>query len=432
MEPLDSPVDGLIEIDGAGYYAVPNVDQMPPFFMSVVSDGDRWMFISTSGALTAGRHDAAGALFPYETDDRLHQAAGKIGPVTALRVGQRTWSPFRDQRNAPVRRNLYKSVVGDVIIFEEDHFDLGLTFRYRWSSCDEFGFVRTASVTNRGTEKVAVDLIDGLVNVLPHGLTPAVYNGMSNLTNAYKRSEVIDGRLAIFSMEAAVVDKPEPAESLRGSVVWSMGLEQAALTLAADAIGAFEMGSPTDLVSRVTGKPGAYLLSATIDLEAGATESWRIVADAAQDQVDVARLHKLLTDSPNMAAEVDASLVEATRHLEQIMAPADAMQRTGDRVATAHHFSNTTYNVFRGGVPLDGYTISRTRFAQFVHERNRAVADRHTGWLDTLPEEFDHGRLVSDAETLGDAHMVRLCHEYLPFAFSRRHGDPSRPWNAFS
>ncbi|MBT8212856.1 MAG: hypothetical protein KJN71_06895, partial [Acidimicrobiia bacterium] len=145
-----------------------------------------------------------------------------------------------------------------------------------------------------------------------------------------------------------------------------------------------------------------------------------------------ARLHKLLTDSPNMAPEVDASLVEATRHLEQIMAPADAMQRTGDRVATAHHFSNTTYNVFRGGVPLDGYTISRTRFAQFVHERNRAVADRHTGWLDTLPEEFDHGRLVSDAETLGDAHMVRLCHEYLPFAFSRRHGDPSRPWNAFS
>ncbi|WP_321540400.1 hypothetical protein [Flavobacterium piscinae] len=28
--------------------------------------------------------------------------------------------------------------------------------------------------------------------------------------------------------------------------------------------------------------------------------------------------------------------------------------------------------------------------------------------------------------------MIRLCTEYLPLKFSRRHGDPSRPWNKFS
>ena len=78
--------EALVEIDGEGFYAVPDFDQMPPFLMSVVSDGDRWMFVSSSGALTAGRGDATGALFPYETDDRLHQAAGEVGPVTAIRV----------------------------------------------------------------------------------------------------------------------------------------------------------------------------------------------------------------------------------------------------------------------------------------------------------------------------------------------------------
>ena len=32
----------------------------------------------------------------------------------------------------------------------------------------------------------------------------------------------------------------------------------------------------------------------------------------------------------------------------------------------------------------------------------------------------------------GDPQLERLCREYLPLTFSRRHGDPSRPWNRFS
>ena len=63
--------EGLLEIDGEGFYAIPDVDRIPPFLMSVVSDGDRWMFISSTGGLTAGRGDSAGAIFRYETDDRL-------------------------------------------------------------------------------------------------------------------------------------------------------------------------------------------------------------------------------------------------------------------------------------------------------------------------------------------------------------------------
>ena len=33
---------------------------------------------------------------------------------------------------------------------------------------------------------------------------------------------------------------------------------------------------------------------------------------------------------------------------------------------------------------------------------------------------------------MGDASLLRLCMEYLPLSFSRRHGDPSRPWNKFA
>src|SRR5262245_14606047 len=57
-----------IQIEGEEFYRIVNHDQMRPFFMSIVSDADHWMFISSNGALTAGRCNPDLALFPYYTD----------------------------------------------------------------------------------------------------------------------------------------------------------------------------------------------------------------------------------------------------------------------------------------------------------------------------------------------------------------------------
>ena len=40
--------------------------------------------------------------------------------------------------------------------------------------------------------------------------------------------------------------------------------------------------------------------------------------------------------------------------------------------------------------------------------------------------------MKSIAKADDDQNFKRLCYEYLPLKFSRRHGDPSRPWNKFS
>jgi hypothetical protein len=49
-----------------------------------------------------------------------------------------------------------------------------------------------------------------------------------------------------------------------------------------------------------------------------------------------------------------------------------------------------------------------------------------------LPETFDLNHLKSISQSDDDKNFKRLCYEYLPLKFSRRHGDPSRPWNKFS
>jgi hypothetical protein len=401
--------EGLVEINGEGFYAIPNVDRIPPFLMSLVSDGDRWMFISSTGGLTAGRGDAAGAIFRYETDDRLHNLAGFVGPTTAIRIGDDeagdVWTPFRGRAGKRVQRNLYKAVVGDSIIFEEINRDLQLTFRYRWASSSEFGFVRTATLGNDGDQPVRAELIDGLLDVLPFGLDPSLYESKNNLTNAYKRSEVIDPErlLTVFSLEAGVVDRPEPAEVLRSTIAWSVGLDRASVTLDAEAVSRFEAGSPTAAVSLLKGRPGAYLLSSTVVLTPGTDATWHIVADAARDQIEVAALQMHLRSADDLPAAVTGSLRAANDSFVKIMAPADALQRTGDRVATAHQFANVTYNSMRGGAPLAGYRTNTDDFTRFLFDRNRKVVERHGDWLRSLPEEIDRHALLDSASRAATA-----------------------------
>ena len=62
----------FIDMAGERYYAIHNVDEMAPFFISVVSNSDHWLFISSTGGLTAGRVSPEQALFPYVTVDKVH------------------------------------------------------------------------------------------------------------------------------------------------------------------------------------------------------------------------------------------------------------------------------------------------------------------------------------------------------------------------
>jgi hypothetical protein len=323
--------------------------------------------------------------------------------------------------------------MGDSVLFEEHDAATGLTFRYRWTSSDEFGFIRTSTLVNEGADPHTVELIDGLRNILPHGLDPSLYLPMGNLTNAYKRSEVIDGdtRMAVFSLEALVTDQPEPAEALRATVAWSVGLRDATVSLDPDATTSVVTHRDPDR-SLVTGMPGAYLLRTAIELEPGHSETWSIVADVALDQPRVMSLLENLRTLDDRSARLTSSADAASRSLLEIVARADAMQHTGDEVATAHHLSNVTYNVMRGGLPMDGYLVDIDDFAGYLERRNRLVAARHRALLSTMGPTVERHHLLAALDRTDDTDLRRLGREYLPFSFSRRHGDPSRPWNAFS
>ena len=440
LEPGARQVEaGIIEIGGERFYRIVNCDAMPPFLMSLVSDSDHWMFVSSTGALTAGRRDPDHALFPYYTDDRIHDSQDQTGGKTILRAarGGRTalWEPFSQRYEGLYRitRSLAKSVHSNKVIFDEVNHDLGLGFSCAWMSSDRFGFVRRAALVNLNQEPVELDLLDGIQNILPHGLTRRFQMEYSTLADGYKENELEPATgLGLFKLASVPADRPEPNEALRATTVWLEGIEPACRLLCAAEIDRFRRGEALQEETLIRGRRGAYFVNARLVLPAGARKEWSMVAEVDQDAADAASVVALLKQGAGLRAQLDEDIERGTRNLVRIVAAADGLELTGDDLSCDRHFSNALFNVMRGGIPGRGYAISRADFQAFLGKANRAAADRQAGFINALPESLPHSRLLALAREQNDPDLERLAHEYLPLTFSRRHGDPSRPWNIFS
>ena len=105
---------------------------------------------------------------------------------------------------------------------------------------------------------------------------------------------------------------------------------------------------------------------------------------------------------------------------------------TAEELSTAHHTANVLFNVMRGGLFDENYAVAKDDFLQFCADWNRPALDEIRAWVAELPARVDYLTLKGTIEAANAPLLMRLFLEYLPLSFSRRHGDPSRPWNQFS
>ena len=223
----------VVTLEGEKYYKIANCSSMRPFFMSIVSDSNHWMFISSNGGLTAGRKNAEFALFPYYTDDKITESYNTTGSKSIFKISHHgelfIWEPFSErfsENRYKTTRNIYKNVYGNKVIFEEVNHDLKLTYRYQWNSSKQYGFVRKSELVNDSEYDYQIEFVDGIQNLMPYGVSSDLQNAASNLVDAYKRSQLHQkSGLGIFALSAIIVDKAEPSEALKANVVWSLGIE---------------------------------------------------------------------------------------------------------------------------------------------------------------------------------------------------------------
>ena len=367
----------FITINGERFYEIANYDEMQPFFISLASDTDLWMYLSSTGGLTAGRRSPEEALFPYYTDDKITESYEFTGPKTVIKVkgepflvnGDLLWKPFSSQQQDVfvLSRKIAKSTVGNQIVFCEENHTLKLRFSYIWAPAGKHGWVRRATLENVGNRATEVSIDDRLQNVLPAGVERKTQNEFSTLVDGYKKTELVPGTsLALFRMEAILVDRAEPSESLTCNTVYGLGLP-----------GAKYDKTPSK------GVRGAFVAETSLCLPAHSSQTWYNVLDVSKDAVAVHELMHFITQ-PDAIEVIEAAMRESTETLKRIVAQNDGVQQTGDEANDARHFANVLFNTMRGGYYL------------------------------TYPPKKGEGE------------------EDLPLTFGRRHGDPSRPWNLFS
>ena len=355
-------------------YTIHNYDQMKPFFTSLASDTDLWMYLSSTGGLTCGRRSANEALFPYYTDDKITDSHEFTGPKTIIKVkGEGVngeWIPFSDMQQPvyQIRRSISKSIYGNQIEFCEENRTLGLKFSYLWAPAGKHGWVRCAELENVRQETVRIELTDMLQNVLPAGVERKTQNEFSTLVDGYKKTELVPGTsLALFRMEAILVDRAEPSESLTCNTIYTLGLPHADYSQ-----------------TESKGVRANYIAKSRFTLNGRRHQTWYNVLDVSQDAVAVHELMHFIARPKRAIKQVDRAIIDSTGALIRIVSKNDGFQSTNDRANDVRHFANVLFNTMRGGYYLN---------------------------YPPKPEE--------DAE-------------FLPLTFGRRHGDPSRPWNQFN
>ncbi len=458
----------FVTLNGEEFYRISNFDRMDDFFMTVTSSSDVWNFCWSKGGLTAGRGDSNHSIFPYYTADKIQDVKYSTGPYTAIiaegKEGLEFWEPFScfftssregtwGRKN--FIRNIYKNVTGTHVWFEEENLGLGLTFRYGWTSSEKFGLVRTVCIINNTAEQKRIHLLDGARNILPACCTSAFQNDNSVLLDAYKKTDLIeDGNLALFTVSSIVSDKAEPNEGLFANSCWFTGNSPLYLDPAlprkfaawygeledsgADSLSGDRGFVPETLHTTEGSRPAAWICRA-MTIAPGKSEEWCQVFDTNLDHSAVGRLISRLEDRETTVSELAEDIAEGkSMLLNQLVGAADGLQETADRMACVHHTANVMFNIMRGGIFADQGFIKPEDFVDFAGIRNRALKAQAAELVECLRQNSSvsdpvpYSQFYAAVSESGNPQLMRLFFEYMPLTFSRRHGDPSRPWNQFS
>ena len=438
----------FVELDGEKFYCIKNYDCMEDFFMTITSSSDVWNFCWSHGGITAGRINSNHSIFPYYTADKISDMKNVTGSWTAVAVktadGVKIWQPFesllsgqnyKTKNCTSIERNIYKNLNGTKIWFEEINKDLGLSFRYGWTSSAKFGLVKMSRIENLSGKEMEISIVDGCRNILPACINSNVQNENSTLIDAYKETDLdAESGLSFYIMSSVLTDRAEPSEGLLANTSWFTCNGKILLQENTPAL-FYEADGDTDKIESVSatkGERGASYIAQKLSLKNNA--EWFQVFDTFLTASKVAVLKNMLKDKAAAVSALKADMDATENLMTTYLSEADGIQDTAEEMTCAHHRANVMFNIMRGGFFADNGKINAPDLFDFVKTRNKEKGEE----LEKLLSAFKGKTSLSKDELeevvnkSSDPQLKRLFMEYMPVIFSRRHGDPSRPWNKFN
>ncbi len=414
-------------INGTEFYKIANSEKLAPFFIQVVSSSDIWIFLSSTGALTAGRKNAQGNIFPYITDDKL-ALDYETGSKTIIKANDKIWLPFEQYgvQKYNITRNIYKSCYANSVIMEEINHDLSLSYEYKYEASEKYGIIKTAKINNLAQKNISLNVVDGLMNIMPYGVNEQLQANSSTLVDAYKAAELQGDNLAVYSLTTTINDTPHPVEMLRANIAYTTAAN-AKVYLDPKVLQSFMNDRTIETDAECYGKKSGYFVVFEKQLISKGECEYSFVLDTGLDHCALTKIERFVQKGEFSAIKEDVE--SGTKKLVDIVSKADGMQKSGDKIACSTHYLNTLYNVMRGGTFENVYDFDYNLFYKFVAKRNKRALE-----CEEILNELKTCETILELKeiTKNNTLMYRMALEYMPLSFSRRHGDPARPWNKFN
>ena len=167
---------------------------------------------------------------------------------------------------------------------------------------------------------------------------------------------------------------------------------------------------------------GCNLCKSKIKLNPNETASWDIILNTNVDHSQITDLKKSV--QLVKAKEINDSIRENNLELKKFVGSADGFQLSNSKNNDMHHTANVLFNIMRGGIFVNNYGIDKSDFSSFVKTRNIKTFKKHASLINEVSNENSLEDITTIGLKTGDQNLIRLCYEYLPITFGRRHGDP--------
>jgi len=180
-----------------------------------------WVFYVNRGQGISGYgiQDKNGPIMVFDPANQAYSSVGQNGFRTFLKVNGKYYEPF-----TPGSDNNHRMMINrDSFSIEETNEKLGIKVNVTYFGLPNeniAALIRDVKVTNLNEEKVDIEILDGLAELLPAGVTNQEFKTISNLLSSWMDVDDVEKNIAFYKLRSSTNDDSEVNPVLNGNFIF--------------------------------------------------------------------------------------------------------------------------------------------------------------------------------------------------------------------
>ena len=332
-------------------------------------------------------------IMAFTPANKAYESVSQSGFRTFFKVDGQYYEPFRNDSSHPHKMMIERPAFA--ILEHNEAMGIKTHIRYFGLPNETLaGLVRTVTVTNTGKTTKQIEMLDGLAEILPAGMTNEAYKSVSNLLASWVDVNHLDENLAYYMFRASTEDSPEVNGVSEGN--FYLGFDQNGLIRPiVDQNLVFGHNTSKSVASQFIRQPLQTLRQAQqyptnkipcafvpYEITLKPSESFTLYACAGHvANIDV--LKEVLPRLTNKEAMIKKQQ-EAIDEVERLLL--DVETKTAQPLFDAYIKQNYLDNLLRGGYPE---VIGNSVF--HLYSRRHGDLERDYNFFSLAPEFYSHG-----------------------------------------